>query len=255
MNFKDNFSKQASIYAQYRPSYPEGLYDFLLEQIPNKAQAWDCATGSGQVAKVLAKHFDQVIATDASKAQINHAVQMPNIRYQVATAEDSGLANDSIDFIAVGQAAHWFRMERFYEEVQRVARPEAMLALWGYGLGYFEAQVSNAAALNASIRHFYTQVVGKYWDAERKHIDNAYESIPFPYEPITTPEFKMQLSWSLDDLLGYLKTWSSVQKYIVQNGIDPVEKLRPELTQAWGDHTKQRTITWDIYLKFGKVKA
>ncbi|EAY28047.1 class I SAM-dependent methyltransferase [Microscilla marina] len=254
MNFKDNFSKQASIYAKYRPSYPEGLYDFLLQQVPNKTQAWDCATGNGQVAKALASHFDQVMATDASKAQIDHAVQMPNIHYHVATAEDSGLANDSVDFIAVGQAAHWFRMERFYEEVQRVARPGAMLALWGYGLGYFEAQIANASALNTLIRHFYTQVVGKYWDAERKHIDNAYESIVFPYEPIATPDFKMKLNWSLDDLLGYLKTWSSVQKYIVQNGVNPVETLRPELTKVWGEEVRQRTITWDIYLKFGKVQ-
>ncbi|WP_299462322.1 class I SAM-dependent methyltransferase [uncultured Microscilla sp.] len=255
MNFKDNFSKQASIYAKYRPSYPEGLYDFLLQQVPNKTKAWDCATGNGQVAKALASHFDQVIATDASKAQIDHAIQMPNIHYQVATAEDSGLANDSVDFIAVGQAAHWFRMERFYEEVQRVARPGAMLALWGYGLGYFEAQVGNASALNSLIRHFYTAVVGKYWDVERKHVDNAYESIVFPYEPIATPAFKMQLDWNLEDLLGYLKTWSSVQKYIVQNGINPVEKLRPELTEAWGEEGRQRTITWDICLKFGEVKV
>lgn len=254
MNFKDNFSKQASIYAQYRPSYPSELYDFLMEHVPQKAIAWDCATGNGQVAKVLAQHFDQVIATDASKAQIDHAVQLPNIQYQVATAEDSGLANDSVNFIAVGQAAHWFRLERFYEEVQRVAKPGTMLALWGYGLGYFEQQISNSSTLNTIIKHFYHDVVGKYWDAERKHIDNAYTSITFPYEPVVTPEFKMKLEWQLEDLLGYLKTWSSVQKYIVQNGINPVEKLRPEISQAWGGDNKVRTMTWDIYLKFGKVK-
>lgn len=254
MNFKDNFSKQASIYAKYRPNYPDELYTFLMQQVPNKAVAWDCATGNGQVAKVLAQHFEQVIATDASKAQIDHAVQLPNIQYQVATAEDSGLASNSVDFISVGQAAHWFRLERFYEEVNRVAKPEALLAIWGYGLGYFETQISNSSALNTLIQHFYCEVVGKYWDAERKHLDNEYKSIIFPYEPIITPDFKMQLDWSLEDLSGYLKTWSSVQKYIVQNNIDPVEKLRPDLTQAWGSLSKTRTITWDVYLKFGKVK-
>lgn len=254
MSFKDNFSKQASLYARYRPTYPQEMYDFLFTQVPNHSAVWDCATGNGQVAKELARQFGQVIATDASKAQIDHAVQLPNIEYRVATAEDSGLASNTVDFVTVGQAAHWFRLERFYEEVQRVAKPSAMLAIWGYGLGYFKPQVGNAAGLNQIIRHFYTQVVGPFWDAERKHLDNAYESITFPYELIPTPDFKMHLEWSLQDLIGYLKTWSSVQKYLVQNDRNPVDLLTPELTQAWGEPTKIRTMTWDVYLKFGKVK-
>ena len=254
MSFKDNFSKQASLYARYRPVYPQELYDFLLERVPQKAVAWDCATGNGQVAKILAQYFDRVIATDASKAQIDHAVQLPNITYQVATAEDSGLANNSVDFITVGQAAHWFRLSRFYEEVQRVARPNAMLAIWGYGLGYFAPEVSNATGLNQIIRTFYTQKVGPYWDEERQHLDNAYETIIFPYDLISSPAFKMHLDWSLQDLIGYLKTWSSVQKYLVQHNRNPVDLLAPQLSEAWGEPTKVRTITWDVYLKFAKVK-
>ncbi|HAS46943.1 MAG TPA: SAM-dependent methyltransferase [Microscillaceae bacterium] len=255
MSFKDNFSKQASLYARYRPVYPQALYDFLLQQVSNKTTVWDCATGNGQVAKILAQYFEQVIATDASKAQIDHAVQLPNIEYHVATAEDSGLANNSVDFITVGQAAHWFRLSRFYEEVQRVAKPGAMLAIWGYGLGYFETKVGNAARLNQMIQHFYTQVVGPFWDEERKHLDKAYETITFPYEQIPAPDFKMHLEWSLQDLVGYLKTWSSVQKYLVQHNRNPVDLLVPELSDAWGETSKMRTITWDVYLKFAKVKG
>ena len=64
---KDNFSKQANLYAKFRPEYPSELYDFILQHIDNKGIAWDCATGNGQAAKVLAKHFETVFATDISQ--------------------------------------------------------------------------------------------------------------------------------------------------------------------------------------------
>ena len=57
---KDNFSIQAKYYAKYRPLYPQELYDFILSFVPGKKLAWDCGTGNGQTANVLAQYFDNV---------------------------------------------------------------------------------------------------------------------------------------------------------------------------------------------------
>ena len=70
---KDNFSKQADIYAKYRPQYPQELFDFILQHVDTKQNAWDCATGNGQSAKVLANYFENVFATDISQKQIDNA--------------------------------------------------------------------------------------------------------------------------------------------------------------------------------------
>jgi hypothetical protein len=51
---KDNFSENAQMYARYRPTYPQALYDSLLEQVAHTQTAWDVGTGNGQVAEQLA---------------------------------------------------------------------------------------------------------------------------------------------------------------------------------------------------------
>lgn len=47
---KDNFSKQADLYAKFQPGYPSELFAFLFSSVTEKKTAWDCGTGNGQVA-------------------------------------------------------------------------------------------------------------------------------------------------------------------------------------------------------------
>ena len=48
MSFQDHFSKQASLYARYRPQYPAALFEYLASVAPEREAAWDCGTGNGQ---------------------------------------------------------------------------------------------------------------------------------------------------------------------------------------------------------------
>jgi hypothetical protein len=52
---KDNFSEQAKQYAQFRPHYPPELFSHVFSLVQEKNTAWDCGTGNGQVANVLAR--------------------------------------------------------------------------------------------------------------------------------------------------------------------------------------------------------
>ena len=94
-DFKDHFSDQSAQYARHRPHYPAELFRFLAKLTTHRRLARDCATGSGQTAVALSKHFDEVIATDASAAQIDAAVAHTGVSYRVAGAEDSGLELDA----------------------------------------------------------------------------------------------------------------------------------------------------------------
>lgn len=246
MSWKDNFSQQSEIYAKYRPHYPEELYQFLISLVNHRQMAWDCGTGNGQVAVQLAPFFQKIVATDASASQISHAKRLPNIEYRVTKAQASGLPEHSTHLITVAQAIHWFDIEKFYQEVRRVSH-EAVIAVWGYGL------LKISQPLDERIQHFYSHTVGSYWDQERKHLDNAYRSIPFPFQRIESPNFILQCSWNLNDLLGYLATWSSVQKFIQLEKSNPVEKLALDLNKLWGSPWESKKIYWDIYLMVGKV--
>lgn len=244
----DLFSAHAATYAQFRPVYPQELYDFLLPLVTEKKAAWDCGCGNGQVAVVLADYFEHVEATDLSKKQLHHALLKPNIEYRVASAENTTIESNFVNLITVGQAVHWFDFEKFYLEVNRVSAPNAILALWCYSL----MEVNNE--IDAIIHEFYFNTLGnQYWNPARNYIDQHYKTIPFPFEEIEAPEFAINVSWDLPQLIGYLNSWSAVQHYIQKNGLNPVVALSSKLENAWGSDTL-KNIRFPLFLRVGKVK-
>ncbi len=245
--FKDHFSSGSEGYAAYRPDYPATLFAWLADLCAERCLAWDCATGSGQAARGLAAHFARVVASDASAEQIRHAVPHPEVDYQVATAEASGLAERSVDLVTVAQAAHWFDLPRFYAEVARVLKPGGVAALWGYG------RIVLPGAMDAPLRHFYAETVGPYWPAERALIDDAYRSLDFPFAEIAPPAFAIEVAWTLPRLIDYLSTWSAVKRYQAARGRDPLPALNAELAPLWGDADAAMALQWPLFLRAGRV--
>ena len=244
--FKDHFSIAAHEYDRFRPGYPAGLIDFLAGVAPSTGLAWDCATGTGQAAVALARRFDRVIATDASSAQIEHAVAHPRVSYKVAPAEACGLDNHAADLVTVAQALHWLDLERFYAEVLRVARPGAVFAAWTYSLADADP------AIDPLVAAFYEQM-GPWWPPERSHVENGYRQLRFPFEPIAAPAFEIREAWPLERLLGYFSTWSAVNRCRKETGRDPVVALGERLAAAWGDPAEPRPVRWPLHLRVGRV--
>jgi ubiquinone/menaquinone biosynthesis C-methylase UbiE len=243
---KDNFSTQSEQYVKFRPTYPNELYQFLLSLVKTKDKAWDCGTGNGQVAQELSKHFKEVYATDISEKQIKNAIQRANIFYKVESAERTSFLDKSFDLITVAQAIHWFDFDAFYKEVTRVIKPNGILAVIGYGL------LSINKDTDAIINRFYREVTGPYWDKERKYIDEHYQTIPFPFKEIESPQLYNTYEWSLEQLIGFLDTWSAVQHFIKANKQNPVEFVYKDLQQAWGI-TSTKTVRFPILLRIGKL--
>ncbi len=243
----DRFSAQAAAYARYRIAYPPELYAWLLPQVPHRLRAWDCATGNGQVAAVLAEYFRDVEATDLSASQLAEATERPNIHYQVAKAEQTPFPDDYFDLITVAQAVHWFDLAAYHAEVRRVAGPGTVLAEWGYGL----AQTGDAA-LDALILHFHNETVGPYWDANRWHVLDEYARLPFPFARVRRARFAVRQQWSAAWFLHYLRTWSAVANYGRQHaGADAVRLVADELAQVWG--VGKRDVIFPVFARAGIV--
>jgi ubiquinone/menaquinone biosynthesis C-methylase UbiE len=256
---KDLFSAQSKEYASSRPTYPRGLFDFIVGLVDEKNLAWDCATGNGQAAVILAEYFKEVVASDISARQLENAQQKSNIAYQLFHAENTPLEDNSVDLITVAQALHWFDFDRFYCEARRVLRKRkdaktsrgGILAAWAYGLHTISTAVDEVT------HKLYEDILGdKYWPPERKYVEDRYETIPFPFEQIPAPEFQIQLSWNLSELANYFHSWSSVQRFIEKNKYDPVSEIRDSLEYAWGGRNKvgeKRKVIWPLYLKVGRM--
>ena len=242
---KDNFSTQSGLYSKFRPGYPQKLYDFLLPLVPEKNVAWDCGTGNGQVALKLSRYFKEVFATDLSAVQISNAVLKDNIFYSVEKAELTSFEENKFDLITVAQAIHWFNFEEFYSEARRTLRPGGVIAVIGYGIFRINKRI------NSMIDKFYSITTGAYWDAERKHVDSNYSTIPFPFKKIESPTFSMNYYWEFEQVIGFLNTWSAVQHYIKKNNENPVEKFSDELKEAWGNISK-RKVTFPVFMIAGR---
>lgn len=245
---KDNFSTQSKAYATFRPKLPGEVYQFILQHVNTFDLAWDAGTGNGQTAVQLAKYFKQVFATDISENQLSHAAQQPNIIYKKEPAEHSSLEDSSVDLITIAQAIHWFDFENFYKEVRRVAKPGAVIAAFTYSL--FEVTDSSA---NELVQHFYWKETHAYWDPERKLVDEEYKTIPFPFEEIEAPPFFMEYQWSVEQLLGYMNTWSAALHYQKQTGKSMVDEFLKERLEAAIATGQVLTIRFPIHLRIGKV--
>lgn len=249
LEFKDHFSQGSEAYAAYRPDYPIDLIHELAKMSPSQNCVLDCGCGTGQLSVLLADKFDQVIATDASSSQIEKAQKHQGVRYHTALAEDSGLADQSVDLITVAQAAHWLDLERFYPEVQRIAKPNAVLALITYGVLHVEGSADSL------IQKFYYETIAAYWPAERKHVEEGYQNLAFPFPELGLPTINMQAHWNLDELMGYLNTWSAVKAAEKALGYNPVHALRTALLAEWSDIFAKKKITWPLTIRAGKVNA
>lgn len=245
---KDNFSTQAAQYAQFRPTYPADLYDFIKANLNGKSLAWDCATGNGQIAIALAKFVDQVVATDISAKQLANASQRQNISYQLEPAEATSFDSQSLDLITVGQAIHWFKFEAFFAEVKRVLKPDGLFVAVGYGL------MKINTSIDPIIDKFYNGIVGVYWDDERRHIEQQYQTIQFPLTEIAAPTLEIVTSWNLPQLLGYLETWSAVQHYIKANETNPLDLIADELKIAW-DGASTYDVHFPLIIRAGRTTS
>jgi len=218
-------------YRLARPTYPVGLYEALAGLCPGRVRAWDCGCGNGQVASDLVSHLDRIEATDISENQIQNAHQDPRIRYSVQRSEATDFPADHFDLVCAAQCLHWFDLPAFFAEVGRVLKPGGVFACWGYG--FFSVD----PAVDALLRDRLLDPIAPYWSPRSKLLHDGYREVEFPFEKIRLPELEMVVSWTGEQLLEYLSTWSAVKRLDEINGTSILDAVRRELPRHWAPGT------------------
>lgn len=241
MGFNDYFSGHARAYAAARPDYPDSLFAFLAGQCRNRRLAWDCATGNGQAAHSLGSRFEQVLATDASTDQLAAARTKPGIFYCAALAEAAPLADQSVDLVTVAQALHWFAIDSFFGECDRVLVRGGVLAVWSYDLCRVDSGV------DAATRRLYDELLSEFWPPQRRLVEARYQDVDFPFRRQSAPDFCLRRDWQREQFIAYLQSWSATQRYLRTQGQDPVALIAAELAAAWPDAVK-KAVEWPLTL-------
>ncbi|MGO1119512.1 class I SAM-dependent methyltransferase [Rhodovibrionaceae bacterium A322] len=237
---ENHFDKGGQNYALHRPTYPDRLAHLLADLSPSRDLALDVGCGNGQLSCLLAKEFAQVIATDPSAEQIANARPCPSVIYKTEAAEQIDLEDRSVDLIVAAQAAHWFDLPRFYEEVRRVSKPGGALALISYGVPELQGEIG------ALFNRFYWQDIHHFWPAGRKHVEEGYKSLSFPFEETPLPALAIERQWTCDEVIGYIRTWSAARQAETAGEIGLFDAFYGVFRQAWGDPQVRHPIVWPI---------
>lgn len=243
----NHFLSGGAAYASSRPSYPAALAEALAGRCAVTEHALDVGCGSGQFSTLLAERFDQVTATDPSETQLEFATPHARVTYRREPAERIGLPDASVDLITAAQAAHWFDLDSFYTEVRRVARPEALLALISYGVPVMDGPVGECLA------KFYWRDIHAWWPEGRRHVEEGYQSLAFPFAEEDFPKLAITRKWSMDQLLAYIGTWSAVKRAVAAGEAAVVDEFKRELEPLWESPEKELTMTWPVVGRLARV--
>lgn len=242
-----HFESGGDAYVRYRPTYPPALAAVLAALAPDRERAVDVGCGNGQLSVLLAGHFDVVAACDVSADQVANAMPHPKVRYAVAPAEALPVDAACASLITAAQAAHWFDLPAFYQEVGRVAKPGAALALVSY------ANAAVDGPLGERFESFYARDLHAFWPPERPLVERGYVDLPFPFDEIEAPELSIERDWPLHALLGYVETWSATRRARAAGEAARVEAFIAEAHARWGDAGTQRRVTWPVRMRLGRV--
>ncbi|KAI3435468.1 uncharacterized protein J3R85_006077 [Psidium guajava] len=254
------FDKQAETYLQARPTYPSEWYSMLAGRTSHHSLAWDVGTGNGQAALGVAEHYEQVIATDVSEAQLSFAMPHPRVCYMhtpQSMTEDEMVAliggENRVDLITVATAVHWFDLPKFDKLAKRLLRkPGGLLAVWGYNdlvvSPEFDSKTKRLREKSSHFQH-----------ADAKYVMEGYRNLPFPFESVGLGhEGKpMQLEIPKELLFeGYLKFLKSTSAFAFakEQGVDLLsEEVIEELESSWGGPTMVKTVTYKAFMLAGTV--
>ncbi len=246
-DFADHFSGHAQTYLQFRPRYPAVLFHYLALRAPSTTLAWDCGTGNGQAAIGLAERFARVVATDPSTEQIARAKPHPRVEYRVATC-DSGLDHSSAQLVTAAQALHWMNVNAFLGEARRVLQPGGLLAVWCYSLCKIEP------AINELVEFFYRVTIGAFWPPERRLVDEGYRSVALPIDELDVPPFDLVTDMTLPQFLGYVETWSAVQRCLAARGRDSLDAFARSVSERWGEPHTLRRVSFPLHVRAGEMR-
>ena len=128
-----SFGNAASAYDDHRPDYPETAVRWALAPAPGN-RVLDLAAGTGKLTRLLAGICLDVTAVEPDDGMLAELRDnLPAVRSLRGPAEAIPLPDGSVDAVLVGQALHWFDMERAGPEIARVLAPGGVLgALWNF---------------------------------------------------------------------------------------------------------------------------
>ncbi|XP_073490887.1 uncharacterized protein [Aquarana catesbeiana] len=228
--------EQASDYQKFRFEPAQEIIDLIFSYVDERFPkpygfAVDVGCGTGQNTRILSPYFKKVLGIDISEAQIEEAKKAtvsPNVTYSVCPAEEVTVGDASVDLLTASIAAHWFNIEPFLKEVDRILKPGGCLAIFTY-FPSIKVHYKDCSEQMTAIFAEVEDILVPYGHEKIQHLRNGYkelyESIPYT-DKRRLENIETKIRMPLARLLGIIQTFPEFQIFIGTKPEEAKEMMR-----------------------------
>lgn len=237
MNTVERFSNRVENYVKYRPGYPSEVLGLFRDEmgLNELSVIADIGSGTGISSRLFLENGNIVYGVepnDAMRAAAEVYLQeFPNFKSVNGTAENTGLPDDSVDFVIAAQAFHWFDQEKTHREFSRILKNGGDIVLmWN------ERQLDTTPFLRE-----YEQFLLKYAnDYSKVRHENVNEEIlsTFFGKPFSRKTFENVQIFDFDGLKGRMLSAS----YMPSEGDVRYDDMIDELRSLFAKHAENGKI-------------
>ncbi|XP_040212025.1 putative methyltransferase DDB_G0268948 [Rana temporaria] len=228
--------QHASDYQKFRSGPSQEITDLIFSYMEERLSkpygfAVDAGCGTGQNTRTLAPYFKKVLGIDISEAQIEEARKAPgspNVTYSACPAEEVPVGDASVDLLTASIAAHWFNIEPFLKEVDRILKPGGCLAIFTFYLS-IEVHYKDCTEQMTQVFAEMIDSLVPYEHEKVRHLRNGYkemyESIPYP-DKRRIENILTKTRMPIARLMGFIQTFPMFHIYLETKPEEAKEMIR-----------------------------
>lgn len=252
MDSTQRFSGRVENYVRHRPGYPQAVVDLLRERcgLDRSAVVADVGSGTGFLSRLFLENGNRVFGVEPNR-EMREAGKKFLAGYErftsvAATAEETTLADGSVDFLAAGQAFHWFDPARTKTEFARIIKPDGWVVL------VWNERHKNGTPFLEDYERLLEIHGTDYKEVGHGRRGNADEAREFFYpDAVDVVTFDNEQVFDLEGLKGRLLSSS----YVPSEGEPGYAEMSNELGRIFHLHKRKDTVTveYDTRVYLGRL--
>jgi len=127
-----------------------------------------------------------------------------------------------------------------------VLRPRGLLLVTGYGWSTVSPEI------DAVMERAVLTPIRPHWPRENKLLWDRYRDLPFPFEPVAFPELAIEAAWTLEQMVGYIATWTATRR-LMERQPGFLGEVHAALAPAWG--AERRQVVSPLHIQCGRHGA
>lgn len=234
------FSTRVADYIKYRPSYPREIVALLEAEcgLTPASVIADVGSGTGILAELFLKNGNRVLGVEPNREMREAGERLlrgyERFRSVAAPAEETTLADESVDFITAGQAFHWFDREDARKEFARILKPH------GWTVLIWNERSTTATPFLIAYERLLQTYGTDYKEVGHDFDINVIRSFFMPDEP-RLQTFSNSQTFDYESLRGRLHSAS----YTPEAGHPNYQPMLDELRAIWDEHQQNGQISFD----------